>query len=365
MPVSAATTVGGGGLRGGRRAADGGASATPVAARAAAAVTAAVRRRRFKVAPGDGGARRIRTLTRTSGAPPGRMQGRPRKFPIRSRQAQDRDPPVPMSPGRHGARGRRGRRTEPSRTGRSSCSAHRPHVRHLALGAPPTPWRRRLRVTAVPSVTRTVAELHQHGPDLGCSTPPTHSGDVHEVCRARCGSRRPRPRRGRRGPAIPGRVEDVVQLSWPSPPAPTTSVPADVSPRLLLRAPRRGAAAHRRRRPGALARTPRPFELGPRPHRHPRRCTELRAHPHRVRPARRAARAPHPCGAARGAREPGVGSWFGDDHVVEVHLSRLRAKVVRAAAPYIGGVAVRRRLPPRPRHPRRRLTPDVPTEGVP
>jgi DNA-binding response OmpR family regulator len=34
------------------------------------------------------------------------------------------------------------------------------------------------------------------------------------------------------------------------------------------------------------------------------------------------------------------GSWFGDDHVVEVHLSRLRAKVVRAGGPRIG-VAVR------------------------
>ena len=34
------------------------------------------------------------------------------------------------------------------------------------------------------------------------------------------------------------------------------------------------------------------------------------------------------------------GSWFGDDHVVEVHLSRLRAKVVRTGGPRIG-VAVR------------------------
>jgi DNA-binding response OmpR family regulator len=34
------------------------------------------------------------------------------------------------------------------------------------------------------------------------------------------------------------------------------------------------------------------------------------------------------------------GSWFGDDHVVEVHLSRLRAKVCRAGGPRIG-VAVR------------------------
>jgi DNA-binding response OmpR family regulator len=34
------------------------------------------------------------------------------------------------------------------------------------------------------------------------------------------------------------------------------------------------------------------------------------------------------------------GSWFGDDHVVEVHLSRLRAKVVRLGGPRIG-VAVR------------------------
>ena len=34
------------------------------------------------------------------------------------------------------------------------------------------------------------------------------------------------------------------------------------------------------------------------------------------------------------------GSWYGDDHVVEVHMSRLRSKVKAAGGPRIG-VAVR------------------------
>lgn len=34
------------------------------------------------------------------------------------------------------------------------------------------------------------------------------------------------------------------------------------------------------------------------------------------------------------------GSWFGDDHVVEVHISRMRSKIVKAGGPKLG-VAVR------------------------
>jgi DNA-binding response OmpR family regulator len=212
------------------------------------------------------------------------------------------------------------------------CGTSRWEHHHDALAAAG------FRVTAVPSVTRTVAELHQHGPDLVVLDAADPSGDVHEVCRAvRAVGRVPVVVVA--APAIPGRVEDVVQLMAFAAGADDV-VPADVSPRLLLA--RLGAVLRRTVADPAPSRVRRvgPFELDPESRIATLAGTELELtriefdllgvlleHPTRVVP-----------------REELVsrvwGSWFGDDHVVEVHLSRLRAKVVRAGGPRIG-VAVR------------------------
>ncbi len=194
------------------------------------------------------------------------------------------------------------------------------------------------RVTPVPTIVGAVDALRAHRADLVVLDADENGVDVHEVCRAvRALGRVPVIVVG--APHAHGQVEEIVQLMAFAAGADDV-VPSDLSPRLLLA--RVGAVLRRTVSDPApaVARRVGPFELDAESRIATLAGTELDLtriefdllailleHPTRVVP-----------------REELVsrvwGSWFGDDHVVEVHLSRLRAKVVRAGGPRIG-VAVR------------------------
>jgi DNA-binding response OmpR family regulator len=194
------------------------------------------------------------------------------------------------------------------------------------------------RVTVVGSISAAVDQCRAHRPAVIVLDANDRTGDVHDMCRRlRAIGSVPVITTVRRGPD--GRVDDAAQLMAFAAGADDV-VPSDISPRVLLarigallRRTVAGQPAESRRRVG-------PFELDPESRTATMAGTELDLtriefdllgilleQPHRVVP-----------------RDELVsrvwGSWFGDDHVVEVHLSRLRAKVVRVGGPRIG-VAVR------------------------
>jgi DNA-binding response OmpR family regulator len=194
------------------------------------------------------------------------------------------------------------------------------------------------RVAAVPSTGATVDALRAHRADLVVLDADENGVDVHEVCR-RIRALGTVPIIVMGAPHAHGQVEEIVQLMAFAAGADDV-VPSDLSPRLLLA--RSGALLRRTVAEPAPASTREvgPFVLDPESRTAMLAGTELDLtriefdllailleHPTRVVP-----------------RDELVsrvwGSWFGDDHVVEVHLSRLRAKVVRAGGPRIG-VAVR------------------------
>jgi DNA-binding response OmpR family regulator len=194
------------------------------------------------------------------------------------------------------------------------------------------------RVATVPSLGATVDALRAHRADLVVLDADENGVDVHDVCRRiRAVGGVPIIVMG--APRAHGQVEEIVQLMAFAAGA-DDIVPSDLSPRLLLA--RSGALLRRTvtEPAAASAREVGPFVLDPESRTATMAGTELDLtriefdllailleHPTRVVP-----------------RDELVsrvwGSWFGDDHVVEVHLSRLRAKVVRAGGPRIG-VAVR------------------------
>jgi DNA-binding response OmpR family regulator len=191
------------------------------------------------------------------------------------------------------------------------------------------------RVTRVPGVAAVPRELTAQRPDLVVLDAEDRAADVHDVCRQiRAHGRVPIVVGCR--PGADGRLDDIAQLMAYAAGADDV-VPADVSPRVLLA---RVGAVLRRTVAGPItsARVRRvgPFELDPESRTasmagNPLDLTRIEfdllgillENPSRVVP-----------------REELVsrvwGSWFGDDHVVEVHLSRLRAKIVRVGGPRIG-----------------------------
>lgn len=189
------------------------------------------------------------------------------------------------------------------------------------------------RVARVPSLATAVTDFHARRPDLvllGADDPVV---DVHDVCRRlRSIGRVPLII----GAAADGQVDDVTALMAFAAGADDV-VPSDVAPRVLLA---RIGAVLRRTVGGdagrASARDVGPFHLDPETRSAsvdgaPLDLTRIEfdllgillEQPARVVP-----------------RDELVsrvwGSWFGDDHVIEVHLSRLRAKVVASGGPRIG-----------------------------
>ena len=219
-------------------------------------------------------------------------------------------------------------------------------IRPAVLLCGPASWadhRERLaaaghQVTVAPSIGAAVDQFRAHRPAIVVLDADDRSADVHDTCRRlRATGSVPVIAAFRPGPD--GRVDDAAQLMAFAAGADDV-VPSDIAPRVLLarvgallRRTVAGQATEGRRRVG-------PFELDPESRTASMAGTELDLtriefdllgilleQPLRVVP-----------------RDELVsrvwGSWFGDDHVVEVHLSRLRAKVVRAGGPRIG-VAVR------------------------
>ena len=194
------------------------------------------------------------------------------------------------------------------------------------------------RVLLAPDLPGAVAELRARRADLVVLGADDTGADLHEVCRqVRALDRVPVVVVG--SPNAAGQVDEVVQLMAFAAGADDV-VPADLSPRLMLARTgavlRRAVAdttavAVRRVGPLELDSESRTASAAGAPLDLTRIEFDLLAilleHPNRV--------------VARDELVNRVwGSWYGDDHVVEVHLSRLRAKVVRAGGPRIG-LAVR------------------------
>jgi len=195
------------------------------------------------------------------------------------------------------------------------------------------------RVTVVASSSAAIDQVRVHRPAIVVLDADDPTSDVYDVCR-RLRAIVSVPVVTAFRPGADGRIDDAVQLMAFAAGSDDV-VPSDISPR-VLRARlgallRRSVAGHSGENHRRLVG---PFELDPESRTALLAGTELDLtriefdllgilleRPTRVVP-----------------RDELVsrvwGSWFGDDHVVEVHLSRLRAKVVRAGGPRIG-VAVR------------------------
>ena len=194
-------------------------------------------------------------------------------------------------------------------------------------------------VIEVPTVARAAAQQHAHQADLVVLDAADTSADVHEVCRAvHALGRVPVVVVG--APGDQGRLDDVVQLMAFAAGADDV-VSAETTSKVLLARVGRRASAYGLRPPARDA-APRRDRSSSTPRAGTATMAGTQLDLTRIEFDLLAILLEHPTRVV--PREELVsrvwGSWFGDDHVVEVHLSRLRAKVVRAGGPRIG-VAVR------------------------